>query len=45
MIREEPEYNRIATYSSSNDAYVIEDYGFGCLIEGITWAGEDKSQN
>lgn len=44
-IREEPEYNRIATYSSSNDAYVIEDYGFGCLVEGITWAGEHKSQN
>lgn len=43
-IREEPEYNRIATYSSSNDAYVIEDYGFGCLVEGITWAGENHSQ-
>ncbi|MGP3147245.1 phage major capsid protein, P2 family [Serratia bockelmannii] len=43
MIREEPEYNRIATYSSSNDAYVIEDYGFGCLVEGITWAGEHHS--
>ncbi len=39
MIRDEPEYNRVATYSSSNDAYVVEDYGFGCLIEGITWAG------
>ncbi|MXF04497.1 phage major capsid protein, P2 family [Escherichia coli] len=42
MIREEPEYNRIATYSSSNDAYVVEDYGFGCLIEGITWAGQSS---
>lgn len=40
MVKEEPEYNRISTYSSSNDAYVIEDYGFGCLIDGITWAGE-----
>lgn len=44
MIREEPEYNRIATYSSSNDAYVIEDYGFGCLVDGIAWAGENRSQ-
>jgi hypothetical protein len=35
---EEPEYNRVSTYSSSNDAYVVEDYGFGCLIEGITAA-------
>lgn len=32
---EEPNYNRIANYESSNDAYVIEDYGFGCLIENI----------
>lgn len=38
MVREEPEYNRIATYESSNDDFVIEDYGFGCLIEGITAA-------
>lgn len=37
-IVEEPEYNRVSTYSSSNDAYVVEDYGFGCLIEGITAA-------
>lgn len=34
-IREEPERNRIANYESSNDAYVVEDYGFGCLIENI----------
>jgi P2 family phage major capsid protein len=33
-----PKRNRIENYESSNDAYVIEDYGFGCLIEGITWA-------
>ncbi|AXG42663.1 phage major capsid protein, P2 family [Photorhabdus laumondii subsp. laumondii] len=38
MIKEEPELNRIATYESSNDAYVVEDYGFGCLIEGIAFA-------
>lgn len=34
-IKEEPERNRIANYESSNDAYVVEDYGFGCLIENI----------
>lgn len=38
QIVEEPQYNRVSTYSSSNDAYVIEDYGFGCLVEGITAA-------
>ncbi len=42
QVKEESEYNRISTYSSSNDAYVIEDYGFGCLIDGITWAGESS---
>ena len=35
-IKDEPESNRIANYESSNDAYVIEDYGFGCLVENIT---------
>lgn len=38
MIKEEPEFNRVATYESSNDAYVVEDYGFGCVVEGITFA-------
>lgn len=28
--------DRIENYESSNDAYVIEDYGNGCLIENIT---------
>lgn len=28
--------DRIENYESSNDAYVVEDYGFGCLIENIT---------
>ncbi|MBL5864424.1 phage major capsid protein, P2 family [Serratia fonticola] len=36
MIKDEPEWDRIATYESSNDAYVVEDYGCGCLIEDIT---------
>jgi P2 family phage major capsid protein len=34
-IKEAPEYNRVENYESSNDAYVVEDYGFGCLIENI----------
>lgn len=28
--------DQIENYESSNDAYVIEDYGLGCLIENIT---------
>ncbi|MFP3343308.1 phage major capsid protein, P2 family [Halomonas sp. SIMBA_159] len=30
-----PKRNRIENYESSNDDYVIEDYGFGCLVENI----------
>lgn len=32
-----PKRNRIENYESSNDAYVVEDYGFGCLVENITF--------
>ncbi|MDC7830294.1 MULTISPECIES: phage major capsid protein, P2 family [Pseudomonas] len=35
FVKEAPEKNRIENYESSNDAYVVEDYGFGCLIENI----------
>lgn len=34
-VREEPDYNQIANYESSNDAYVVECYEAGCLIENI----------
>lgn len=34
-IEEEAKKNRIVNYESSNDAYVVEDYGFGCVIENI----------
>ena len=27
--------DRIENYESSNEAYVIEDYGFGCLVENL----------
>lgn len=35
-LKDKPERKRIENYESSNDAYVIEDYGFGCLLEDIT---------
>ncbi|MCY0264590.1 phage major capsid protein, P2 family [Klebsiella pneumoniae] len=37
-IREEPHYNRVATYQSSNDDYVIEEYGMIAMIDGVTFA-------
>ncbi|WP_404473024.1 phage major capsid protein, P2 family [Vreelandella venusta] len=35
-VMDNPKRNRIENYESSNDAYVVEDYGFGCLVENIT---------
>lgn len=32
-----PKRKRIENFETSNDGYVIEDYGFGCLIENITF--------
>ncbi|MBE1237872.1 phage major capsid protein, P2 family [Phaeovibrio sulfidiphilus] len=40
-LREEPERNRLVNFESSNDAFVVEDYGAGCLIEGIRLPGSD----
>lgn len=34
-IKEEPESNQVANYESSNDAYVVEDYGLGCVVQNI----------
>ncbi|MGA4473861.1 phage major capsid protein, P2 family [Ectopseudomonas chengduensis] len=34
-LKDEPEYDRIADYQSSNDAYVIEDFGAIALVENI----------
>ncbi|MCA7001654.1 phage major capsid protein, P2 family [Dickeya solani] len=42
-VKDESEYNRVATYESTNDAYAVEDYGAGCLIEGITFAGSEAA--
>lgn len=37
-VLDNPKRNRIENYESSNDAYVVEDYGFGCLVENIEFA-------
>jgi len=37
-IVEQPEKNRVANFESSNDAYVVEDYGMGCVVENIELA-------
>jgi P2 family phage major capsid protein len=34
-LKDEPEYDRIADYQSSNDAYVIEDFGLVALAEHV----------
>lgn len=34
-LKDEPEYDRIADYQSSNDAYVVEDFGAVALVEHI----------
>lgn len=34
-VKDEPEYDRIGDYQSSNDAYVIEDFGLVALVENI----------
>ncbi|MDN3562101.1 phage major capsid protein, P2 family [Vreelandella neptunia] len=37
-VLDNPKRKRIENYESSNDAYVVEDYGFGCLVENIEFA-------
>tara|TARA_B100002049_G_scaffold237050_1_gene225838 strand:+ start:2263 stop:3279 length:1017 start_codon:yes stop_codon:yes gene_type:complete len=39
-IVDQPERKRVANFESSNDAYVVEDYGYGCLIENIEMPGD-----
>ncbi len=38
-LQEQPQKNRVANFESSNDAYVVEDYGLGCVVENIELAG------
>ena len=35
-LKEEPEWNRVSNFESSNEAYLVEEYGLGCLLENIT---------
>lgn len=35
MIKDEPELDQITDYQSSNEAYVIEDLEYACLVENI----------
>lgn len=35
MVKDEPELDQITDYQSSNEAYVIEDLEYACLIENI----------
>lgn len=39
-VQDEPAFNRITTYTSSNDAYVVEDYDWAVLIENISTDSE-----
>lgn len=34
-VKEAPERNRIENFESSNDAYVVEDYGLGAVVQNI----------
>ncbi|WP_208951706.1 phage major capsid protein, P2 family [Rahnella sp. ChDrAdgB13] len=43
-VEDESIYNRIAVYDSRNEAYVVEDYGSGCLLENIVWGSDGKSE-
>lgn len=45
LMREEPDYNRIATYQSSNDAWVVEDFGKCALITGLKLADESNHED
>ncbi|EGD58402.1 major capsid protein precursor [Novosphingobium nitrogenifigens DSM 19370] len=42
MLRDEPQYNRVVDYQSSNEAYVVEDANFACMVENIAAVGVDE---
>lgn len=35
MLKDEPEYDRVANYESVNESYVVEDYELASLVENI----------
>ena len=39
MLRDEPQWNRVVDYQSSNEAYVIEDPNYACMVQNITMLG------
>ncbi|HYD23831.1 MAG TPA: phage major capsid protein, P2 family [Croceibacterium sp.] len=39
MLRDEPDYDRIANYESVNEDYVVEDYELAVLVENIVIGG------
>lgn len=39
MLKDEPEFDRIANYESVNEAYVVEDYELTVLVENIVIGG------
>jgi P2 family phage major capsid protein len=41
FIQEQPQKNRVANFEQSNDAYAVEDYGLGVLIENIELPAEE----
>ena len=34
-VREDPDFDCVRTFESTNDDYVVEDYDYGCLVENI----------
>jgi hypothetical protein len=41
LAKNEPEFNRLAVYESWNEAYMVERYEAGCLIDEINWNSGD----
>ncbi|WDF71463.1 phage major capsid protein, P2 family [Novosphingobium sp. KACC 22771] len=35
LIRDEPDLDQVTDYQSSNEAYVVEDYNYACMVENI----------
>ncbi|WP_321966507.1 phage major capsid protein, P2 family [Burkholderia cepacia] len=42
-LMDNPKRDRIENYESSNDAYVIEEYGAGCVVENIQFVDIDHA--
>ncbi|WP_312679172.1 P2 family phage major capsid protein, partial [Escherichia coli] len=40
-IIDNPKRDRVENFESSNDAFVVEDFGCGCLFENIKFEDKD----